>query len=281
MCSESALPETPLLLEKPSNEEAVSEELPFIDSLKYDNPLLHALAPVERRVRQYHQGAQDFYFKVMLSDHSCSQCGGNLEMADSTLCICNKCGRQLDPTLAFQQSTCCGASLIRRALHYVCAQCKDIVPSRFLFNEKLFDKEYFRQMMRASRERARRKKEEVRRLLAGSRSDPLTLTEEPDLESVPGLLEALDDFLGSSELDLGSFQDFHPLFDMESYRQHILNHLGWDAKPFSRFPSMRDSFRLDRIHRFITLVYMDHSGEVSLHQQGQETLVQRVHHEAD
>ena len=110
-------------------------------------------------------------------------------------CSCDS-GHVIDPTLTFQQSPCCNAKLLRKTFHYACSRCHQTVPSRFLFDERLFDKDYFRAMMRESRDRARKKREEVGRLLAGSRSDTLILLQEPNLESISGLKEALDGFVG-------------------------------------------------------------------------------------
>jgi hypothetical protein len=54
-------------------------------------------------------------------------------------------------------------------------------------------------MMREARTRERRKKGELRLLLSASRSDTLMLTEDPVLDSIPGLTEALDAFIGINE----------------------------------------------------------------------------------
>jgi hypothetical protein len=56
--------------------------------------------------------------------------------------------------------------------------------------------------MRKSRERKKRKREEIRKLLADSRSGTLPLMEEPDLESIPGLLEDLDEFIEKQTPDI-------------------------------------------------------------------------------
>jgi len=90
-------------------------------------------------------------------------------------------------------------------LSLCCSRCHQTVQSRFLFDERIFDAAYFREMMKESRARAKRKREEVKRLLAGSRSGPLLLMEEPCLDSIPGLQEALDAFISSGGLPLAGF----------------------------------------------------------------------------
>jgi hypothetical protein len=52
-------------------------------------------------------------------------------------------------------------------------------------------------MMQEARARERRKKEELKAILAGSRSDTLILLKEPCLDSIPGLTEALNGFIGT------------------------------------------------------------------------------------
>ena len=248
--------------------------------LDHSQALLKALTVVERKIERFKLESRDFYFQVMLVAHVCDVCGGRLRMTGRSICACENCHHELDPTLAFQRSLCCGAKLIRRPVHYACSECKKTVASRFLFDEKIFDKEYFCEMMQASRERARKKKEAIRRLLADSRSEELVLTEAPNLEHIPGLLDALGAFIGSGAIVLAAFHDFQHAFDIEAYRRHILKYLSWDATPFSQFPMLQTHHRLDRVYRFITLVFMDHAGEVSLHQEEGGLFVQRVYHEA-
>jgi len=55
------------------------------------------------------------------------------------------------------------------------SQGSQTVPSRVLFDERLFDKVYFKKMMRESRDRKMKKREELRRLFAESRSGALSL----------------------------------------------------------------------------------------------------------
>jgi hypothetical protein len=153
------------------------------------------------------------------------------------------------------------------------------VASRFLFDERLFDKAYFREMMQESRDRVRKQREEVRRLLAGSRSDTLILLQEPKIEAIPGLVEALDGFIGTNMEVLKNFLS-NPDFNMEDYRSHILSIIGMGSRLFSDIPPLLRDSRRDRIWRFVTLIFMQQGGDVSLTQYGADILIERVQIEA-
>lgn len=202
-------------------------------------------------------------------------------MTGQSQCSC-RCGNTLDPTISFQKSGCCGAKLTRKTFHYACSQCNQVVPSWFIFDERVFDSDYFREMMRESRARARRRKEEIKKFLIESRSSALPLMEEPNLESLGGLLEDLNRFVqeGTQDVIQGGFEpksDFH----MDRYHDHILSNLGWDSILFSDIASLAEDSRHDKAWRFVTLVFMQNSGEVALTQHGSDNLwVQKVHHEA-
>lgn len=201
-------------------------------------------------------------------------------MVGQSRCGCS-CGNVLDPTITFQKSDCCNANLIRKTFHYACSKCNKTVPSRFLFDEKLFDNAYFQEMMQESRKRVKKKKEEIRRLLAESRSCELSFMENPDLTSVPGLLDDLNDFVkGESGPISNLFIPAKNPFIMDDYRKHILSGLGWDSLLFSSMNPLIEDKRLDRVYRFITLVFMENDHEVELTQYGHDLMVQRVYHEA-
>jgi hypothetical protein len=134
-------------------------------------------------------------------------------------------------------------------------------------------------MMRESRDRSKKKREMVKQLLADSRSGALDLTETPDLESLPGLVEDLNDFIGAQPTDMVVF-DEKPEFRMDDYRAHINSILGWDCILFSEIGALIDDMRDDKIWRFITLVYMQHEREVMLTQHENDILVKKVYHEA-
>ena len=87
----------------------------------------------------------------------------------------------------------------------------------------------------------------------------------PDLESIPGLATDLDRFVGSSpEINLVSFlggEEFH----MAEYRRLILDYAGCLIR-FSTIRPLCENPRMDRVRRFITLLFMEQAREVCLAQ---------------
>jgi len=152
------------------------------------------------------------------------------------------------------------------------------VASKFLFDERLFDKAYFKQMMQEVRTRQRKKREELKLLLASSRSDTLWLTEDPVLESIQGLTEALDGFIGINVALYEISQNCD--FNMDYYRGHILSVLGIGARLFSDIPHFIEDSKKDKIWRFVTLIFMQQNRKVELTQYGSDILVERIGNEA-
>ena len=239
-----------------------------------NNPLIRGIGQVLMRVSDFKEMARAYYFEVILSRYRCPNCSGRLQMTSQSQCSCS-CGKTFDPTLTFQQSSCCSAGLVRKTLHYACSRCHQTVPSRFLFDERLFDREYFREMMREVRIRERKRKEELKVLLAGSRSDTLILLEEPCLDSLPGLTEALNGFIGT---EVSGFEDFlsRSGFSLEDYRSHLLSVIGNGSMLFSDIAPLAADWRKDKIWRFVTLIFMRQDREVSLTQYGADILVEKI-----
>jgi len=245
------------------------------------NPLLRGISGVKARINEFKGKAKKFYFRVLLTQYECPSCGGELTMTGKSWCSCS-CGHAFDPTLAFQRSNCCDAKLMRKTFHYACSKCGKTIPSRFLFDERIFDKAYFRDMVRESRARAKRKREEIKRLLAESRSGALTLTEDPNLEAIPGLVQDLNDFVGAGSAQmLGLAFNADGGFRMEDYRKHILSLLDPGEVCFSDITPLADDNRLDRVWRFVTLIFMQNDNEVRLGQYGSDLLIERINHETD
>lgn len=245
-----------------------------------NNPVIKEIQEVFDMVSSFKKNARKYYFEVILSVFQCPACGGQLHMTGNSECSCS-CGNVFDPTLAFQKSACCSTGLVRKTFHYACSQCHQSVPSRFIFDERVFDKAYFREMMRESRDRKKKKREEIRQLLAESRSDSLSLTEKPDLDSIPGLIEDLNEFIqnAADKSNQYSFKVDQP-FDMDKYREHILSMLGWDSMLFSNIDPIVEDDRKDRAWRFITLIFMEHEHKVEIKQHGDDLSVQRLYYEA-
>ena len=256
------------------------EDLALEEERFAHRPLVGAMLNVQSRMSGFKERVRAYYFEVVLSAHQCLECGGRLRMTGQSQCSCS-CGKTFDPTLEFQRSGCCGASLLRRTFHYACSKCHEVFPSRFIFDEKVFDSGYFREMMRESRARAKQRREEIGRLLLEARSGTLPLLEEPSLESIHGLLEDLDLFVQQGTQDVPPC-GFEPKqeFSMAQYRDHILSSLGWGAVSFSGIPAMSEESRRDRAWRFITLVFMQNDRMVDLIQEGDNIWVQRLQNEA-
>jgi hypothetical protein len=66
---------------------------------------------------------------------------------------------------------------------------------------------------------------------------------------------------------------------METYRKTILEYLDGLEVMFSALPALCDDARVERARRFVTLVYMEHEGEVVLTQYENDILVEK--NEAD
>ena len=243
-------------------------------------PLLGGIIRVEGRMASFKERARAFYFEVILSPYRCPQCQGPLKMTDTSQCSC-ACGQAFDPTLEFQRSPCCGAKLVRRTHHYACARCHEVVRSHFLFDERLFDKEYFREMMREHRKKVRQEREEMKRFLAESRSGALLLMEEPRLESLHGFVQDLEAFIQTHQ-DIPNDSGFESklTFSMDRYRSHILSCLSAKSVRFSDIAQVDKDTRRDKAWRFITLVFMEHDRLIALAQEGDNIWVQRLQNEA-
>jgi hypothetical protein len=197
-------------------------------------------------------------------------------MTGISQCSCDN-GHTLDPTLAFQKSSCCGGSLLRKTAHYACSCCNKIVPSRFLFDERIFDQAYFCQMMQKHREQSQRRKERILRQMQEARSDELVLLEEPNIESLPGLLEDLDRLVEAGNPvpdEIGFVVDSG--FAMTDYRHHIFSALQCGSRFFSGITCLGPNPRKDRAFRFVTLIFMQHDCEVELNQQDDDILIERL-----
>ena len=131
------------------------------------------------------------------------------------------------------------------------------------------------------RQRKKLKREEIRRLLAESRSDVLAFMEEPELESVPGLLYDLDEFVENTNFDFEIAVPGHEnIFNIGKYYSHIRSVLTWNPIHFSEIAPLEDNCRRDRAYRFITLIYMENDHEIQIKQHGDDLFIQRIYHEA-
>ena len=141
------------------------------------------------------------------------------------------------------------------------------------------DKQYFMEAMRRSRENKKRRLAKLKEIMAASRSGAFALAHLPEVDDLPGLAEDLNRFVGSiPQVDLGDFCGPGE-FVMETYRKAILEYLDGLEVMFSALPDLCDDVRVERARRFVTLVYMEHEGEVVLTQYENDILVEK--NEAD
>ena len=208
-----------------------------------------------------------FYYEVMLSAYACPRCAGRLTMIGESQCKCISCGHQLDPTIAYQRCTSCDGTPRMRVFRYVCRRCGRDVPSRFVFDGRVFDHEYFRQRMAESRER---------KLAAQERTPPShvalqsgAIAQPPaQLSAVPGLAEALNGLVGGPDV-VAWLPLIREGFDLKRYQTHLQAHIGPIEVCFDDLPPFGDNARTDRIWRFVALVFMAHAGDIDLWQEGQ------------
>lgn len=225
------------------------------------------------RVGRYADRARRFFYEVLLSDCRCPSCQGPLEMIKEGRCRCRTCQRTYDPTMAFQRCTQCGGTPELVVRRYRCSECGAPVASRFLFDGLVFDADYFREKMAESRKRKKERRQRVKQMLAERRSMPLG--QHPiELGAVPGLVDALDRLTGGL-LDAAIDLD-HVTFDLQRYRAHILEQLDGPPVDFDQITALEANRRVDRIWRFIAIIFMAHAGEIAIRQEGHAI---RIDHE--
>jgi len=235
-----------------------------------DREIIRLAFELARVVEVFVEHARQYFYEVALSGYTCPRCGGRLEMLGESHCRCAACGYVFDPTAAFQRCTACGGRVRLRICRYQCCQCGLDVPSRFVFDGVVFDREYFREHMAESRKRKREQREYLGRVAAENRSDAL---EPPaaDLDAIPGLVEALNSLV--TVPDMNVWIPFAKGFDLNRYQKHIQAHLGQYETQFDDIPALENNSRLDRIWRFIAIVFMAHAGGIQIRQQGSTILV--------
>lgn len=223
-------------------------------------------------VSAFAQRARSFFYQVMLSECRCPRCGGAVAMEREAECLCRACQHTFDPTAAFQHCPSCGGKPRPRVRHYECGSCGKKIISRFLFEGLVFDTEYFRQKMAEHRQRKQARRERVRQMLAESRSGALDLPM-AELGTVPGLIDALDALTAGIELPL----TYQPRkgFDLKRYQAHIQAHIQPFAVSMEVIPPLSKNGRIDRIWRFIAIIFLAHAGIVDVWQDGRTIMVRQ------
>ena len=255
----------------------VSHMIPSQNALQHiDNPLIRGAFVLQRRVETFRCHARELLYAVMLFRRKCPQCGAmHLNMLRDSWCRCRSCGTEFDPTLAFESCRDCGSPLEKKIYHYWCPVCRSAVTSPYCFDARVFDASYFRDMMRDSRQRKEQQREAVRQLLAESRSPDSCVDLPLDFDQLPGLSEELDAFVGCP-LPKELLEHFagRADFDLNRYQRHIMSVVSGCILHFEGIMPLLSDPRLDRIFRFIALIFLAHDGQVALTQsEGGEILV--------
>jgi hypothetical protein len=215
--------------------------------------------------------ARAYCYLVTLSGHVCPQCGGGLAMLGESRCQCVGCAYTFDPTVAFQACPDCGGGLRLRICRYRCRRCGRDVRSRFVFDGHVLDPAYFRVKMAESRERRQQRRAGLQELAAANRSNVVPLPA-IDLEALPGLAVALDGLLPAPDI-AAWLPILSKGFDLPRYEAHLQAQLGAEAMRFDDLLPLDQNPRLDRIWRFVALIFMAHAGLLELEQQGVTILV--------
>ncbi len=137
----------------------------------------------------------------------------------------------------------------------------------------MFDRDYFRGRMAQSRQRKQEKKKKWHDILVKGRMERSESLECPaiDLMAVPGLIETLDSLAMVPEI-----RAWLPLckgFDLNRYESHLQAHIGPIEIGFDEIPPLEENPRLDRIWRFIAIIFMAHAGQVEILQEGTDIMV--------
>jgi len=222
------------------------------------------------------QKARRFFYSVMLIGHRCPKCNGSLAMVSEGTCRCVSCGKEFDPTLTFQRCSACGGVPVLRVRRYQCRDCGADIISKFLFDGLVFDPDYFRQRMEESRKRRKEQREQVRQMLAESRSGDLPL-DHADLGSVPGLVDALNAL--SAGMDEAIAVEAREKFDLKAYESHVQAHIHDLPLSLTDIPPLSENPKKDLIWRFIAVIFLAHAGIVDIWQDGQKIMV--IKHEAN
>jgi hypothetical protein len=238
--------------------------------------LLRQILDVKWALDSYREKVKKYYFDVLFTRYRCPSCKGKFHYMGLSLAKCS-CGLVINPTIEFQRSSCCNAMLFKKICHYACSKCGRSVPSKFLFDERLFDAEYFREMMSQYRGKKRRDSRNYR-YLCRELSGSFFLEEDFDLGQLEDLDMDLKDLIGSEQIEVDfDFACEESEYNMDLYWAHVTKELaGYDELLFDSFGELDKDSRKDRIWRFVTLVFMEQERLVMLLQDGDDILVEKL-----
>ena len=223
-------------------------------------------------VKRFVAKAKQFYYLVMLFGFRCPKCNSSLTMIAEDRCKCSSCSYEFDPTVEFQRCSSCSGVPVLRLRKYQCKKCGSDVHSVFLFDGIVFDARYFCTKMAESRQRKKQQRQHVQEMLAECHSEPLALGA-TDLDSVPGLVEALNNLTGGLEISVPV--ELKGKFDLNRYQSHVKSCLKAGPRSLRQIPPLIANLRMDLIWRFIAIIFLEQARSVTIRQQGQTIWVMK------
>ena len=186
------------------------------------------------------------------------------------LCGCRDCDVEFDPTLEFQKCTHCGGKTRLKVSRYFCSVCKQEVTSKFLFDGRVYDRQYFAEKMQKSRRQKMIRREQLRRKVMQYRSGGIQ-TEPAEMSGMADLLAAIDGLSKGIKPNI-------PLpneegFDLNRYQRHIQVHIDDFETNLRDIPPLIENARKDLIWRFIAVIFLAHAGVVKIRQDGLDIMV--------
>lgn len=221
-------------------------------------------------VQNFFGKTRRFYYLVILLGHRCPKCNSVLTMTAESLCRCNSCEFEFDPTVEFQRCSACGGVPVLRVRRYYCKACGSEVISKFVFDTLPFERQYFKAKMAESRQRKRERLERVRKMLAESRSCELPM-EAVNFSEVPDLVDALNRL--TTGMDTTLEIEPNSKFDLKRYQSHIKAHIQDFAISLLDIPPLGENARKDLVWRFIAVIFLAHTGIIDIWQEDNDIMV--------
>lgn len=229
--------------------------------------LIQAGDRIQQRVDQFRERARVLFYAVMLFQKECIACRSTtLQMEEDGHCRCRECGHAFDPTVAFQTCPDCDEAPALMVHHYWCGRCRRTVRSVFCFDERIFNNDYFREMMQASRQRKREAIDKLRQQLADSRSPPFWPDTAPLLADATDFEAVLAPFVAALPAMPAPIGGVRPIFDLDAYRRHLLKVVPGCLVDFEGVSTLIPDSKLDRVYRFIAAIFLEQEGMLTLDQ---------------
>ena len=227
---------------------------------------------LEAAVKKLCRKIRLFFYQVVLAGFSCPECGGLLIMIADGLCSCKKCNHEFDPTLEFQKCTHCGGKTRLKVSRYFCCLCKQEIVSKFLFDGRVYDRQYFAEKMQKSRQQKEKKREKLSRKVMQYRSEGIQ-TDPAEISGMGDLLAAIDNLTKGVRPNI-------PLptedgFDLNRYQRHIQTHIDEFETNLRDIPPLIKNTRKDLIWRFIAVIFLANTGIVEIEQDGLDIMVSK------